>query len=134
MFIVVQPKNLKVSNELNVRVMRRVRLVYYTRKVLNPVVIECFSLFALTMVTAKFVSVTKVVRNSPAMGALAASSQFWGEAWRAAELPAQGLFVAILFLTVMLAIQGGKRIRIIFQSRLGVGKIDSLLVQKGVKL
>lgn len=135
MFIVVPPKNLKLSSELNVRVMRRVRLVYYTRKVLNPVVIEFFSLFVMALATAKFVSVGKVVKNSPAMNDLVASGQFWSEAWSGAELPAQGLFLAILFLSIILLAQGFKTLKSSFlHNRAGSSKMDKLLVEKGIRL
>jgi hypothetical protein len=110
--------------------MRRVRLIYYTRKVINPFVIESFGLIILGSATAKFVSFSNVITNSPSFGDFSATSRFWSNAWQTTEIPTQGLSVAIIFLTGMLCVQATKLIRSSRQNRALVSKISPLLVQK----
>jgi hypothetical protein len=136
MHIFMPPQNLRPSEELNSSVMRRIRFVYYTRKVVNPFFIEVCVLLVLTGTVARIVSFGNVISNAPAVafGNFSAAGNFWLEAWRGAQMPAQGITVAILFVSIILCFQTVKVYKIARQQKVAISKLSSLMMQKGTVL
>lgn len=134
MFIFMPPEHLQPSSDFNARVMRRVRVIYYARKVVNPFVVESFGLIILGGATAKFVSFTNVFTNSPSFVNVAETGRFWTTAWQSTEFPTQGLSVAMIILTAALCIQAARLIKTARQNRILTSKISPLMVRKEVQV
>ncbi|OHA15406.1 MAG: hypothetical protein A3B08_03225 [Candidatus Taylorbacteria bacterium RIFCSPLOWO2_01_FULL_43_44] len=134
MYILMPTENLQPSSDFNVRVMRRVRLVYYTRKFINPLVIEFCFLVVLSVSVAGFVSVPRVISNSPSFINVSASGKFWVEAFQATELSTQGLALGIIVVSVLLLSHSVKIYRVAKTRRVLSRQWSPVIMQRGVRL
>ncbi|OGG47342.1 hypothetical protein A2671_01520 [Candidatus Kaiserbacteria bacterium RIFCSPHIGHO2_01_FULL_49_13] len=90
------------NQELKIRIMRRVYVIYYVRKALSPRALKMYALIAACLGTASVVSVSNVLQNMPSD--VAGISSFFIAAFANTKLIVQLLTAgAIVTLLALLA-------------------------------
>jgi|SRR3989344_7531110 len=82
------------SQELTIRIMRRVYVIYYMRKALSPRALKIYAFIAACLGTASVVSVSNVLANMPSD--LAGISAFLVAAFTNTQVVVQALSLAAL--------------------------------------
>lgn len=96
--LIIYPPEFKINNMLDVdfnrKVMRRVRFVYYVRKITHPLFVEGFILSFFVLLSANYVSFKNVISNSLSVSNLPSVGTFWLNAFQKTDLPL-GIMVVI---------------------------------------
>lgn len=92
------------SNKTNQELLTRVRTVYYLRRLGDPVIIKCTSLFALLLICWFQISLLDIFANTPSVTSPGAFSVFFYRAFANTEWMVKTLVIAISMFTLGLAL------------------------------
>lgn len=89
--LIVYPHKFNVTNmfdeDFNKKVMRRVRFVYYAKKITHPLIVEGVVLSFFVFLSANYVSFTNVIYNFFSVNNFRAVGIFWINAFQKTDLP-----------------------------------------------
>lgn len=112
MFIMIPQENIKLSPDFNEKVMSRIKVIFYAKKILHPIILEITILTGLTMVSMQYFSVKNVLANSITNSFstdVSKVTKFWTSAFTTTDIP-QEIIIAFFIVLSILAFQISKNI------------------------
>ncbi len=82
--------------------MKRIRRIYYLKKVINPLMMKVYALLVLTLGIGSLVSVQNVIANMPSFAELGSVYRFSVNAFLYTELPVQIVVGATFIIALLL--------------------------------
>ncbi len=88
------------NSKLKSRIMRRVRTIYFLRKVINPFMIKLYAFVAFFVSVSSLVSLPDIIRNTKNISGIEQLTIFTTSAFSSTELTVQILSISIAFVAI----------------------------------